>query len=188
MSDEKQLPAGPLANELATDYVRRVTASLGNPVPRSSTPTNETKLLGAEGKAVVQRARAWGQALLILVTALAAAVPLLMTAYRSLAEEARARAQAAKQLAEDGFQVTREAMVADRAAKAALERRVAEVEQAMRAGSPDPHRRLRGAVVHRPSPPVVPPAPPPRELPRNLDEAQRQVRAPAPPMPQAPRD
>jgi hypothetical protein len=191
MTDE-MLPAGPQPKELAVDYIRRVTASLGVPVTRLPTPSAETQTLGAEGKKVVQRARTWGQVLAIVATALAAVVPLAIGSYHSLADEAAARAQSAKQLAEDGYQVTREAVTTDRAARAALERRVAELEQALRAGSPDPHRRVRGATSRRPvSPLVVPATPAPRALPRDLDQAQRQVQrqvsAPPAPVPPPPR-
>ncbi len=183
MSDEKPPDPG----ELVADYMRRITAAHG--AVRVPTPTAETQTLGLEGKKVVQKARAWAQALGILVAALAAATPFVVTAYRSLAEEARVRAQAAKQLAEDGYQVTKEALQADRAAKAQLEKRVAELEQALRAGTPDPHRRLRGALARRP-PPVVAAVPVPRALPGNLDQAQRQLarKATAPEPPVSPHD
>jgi hypothetical protein len=186
MTDET-LPAGPQPKELAVDYVRRVTASLD--VPRPPTPSAETRTLGPDGKKVVQLTRTGAQVLIIVATALAAVVPLAIGSYHSLAEEARTRAQAAKQFAEDGYQVTREAFQTDRADRAALERRVAELELALRASSPDPHRRVRGAAVRRPvSPPVVPATPPPKALPRDLDQAQRQVQRQisAPPAPPAP--
>jgi hypothetical protein len=137
----------------------------------------------------VATARLWAKVVGILASAIVAAMFTIWTA----AGDAKARAQSAKQLAEDGYQVTKEAVQSDRAARAALERRVAELELALRAGSPDPHRRVRGAISRRPvSPLVVPATPPPRALPRDLDQAQRQVQRqvsapPAPPAPPPPR-
>jgi hypothetical protein len=173
MADET-LPAGPMPKELAVDYVRRVTASLGVPVTRLPAPSAETQTLGAEGKVVVQRARAWAQALAIVGAALAAAIPLAVSSYHALAEEARVRAKAAAQAAkaetqrvknesEAGYQVT--APVLEE-----YDRRLRALEMAQRrAGHP------------RPTPPRAP-----RVLPPDLAHALRQVSAAQVPLPPAP--
>lgn len=169
MGDEKQPPAPPpLPGETLPEYVRRNTAPLGSPVPRIPTPTDETKLIGEEGKKVVQRARAWGQALIIFVGALAAAIPVLVGAYRSAVEEARVRAQAAAAAAKvETQQVKNESEAGYQVARPVLEeydRRLRALELRDRA----PAQRRSGRP--RPAPP-----PPPKVLPPDLAQALRQV-------------
>lgn len=179
MGDEKQPPAPPplpLPGEGAVEYLRRTTAPLGTPiVPRIPTPTAETRTLGPEGKQVVQRARAWAQALGILVAALAAAIPLLVGAYRSAVEEARVRAQAAakeakvetqrvKNESEAGYQLSRP-LVEEH------ERRLAALE--LRCPPAPPHQRRGGRP--RPAPP-----PAPKVLPADLAQALKAVTRGAP--------
>lgn len=95
--------------------------------------------------------------------------------YNQAVNEARARAQSAKQLAEDGYQVQRHAVEA-------LQERVRVLEAAakrIQAETPPPRRRSR----------PLPPAPTVRvteakPLPKNLDMAKAVVSPPSLPSPQ----
>lgn len=164
MADEKQPPAPPpLPGELAVDYLRR------------TTPTDETKLLGDDGKKVVQRARAWGQAVIIFVGALAAAIPVVVSAYRSAVEEARVRAQAAaKEAKVETQKVKNESEAGYQVARPVLE----EYDRRLRALE----LRDRAAPAQRRGRPRPAP-PPPKVLPPDLAQALKAVTAAAPPAP-----
>jgi hypothetical protein len=176
MADEKQPPAPPpLPGETIPEYFRRNTAPLGTPIPpRTPTPTADTKLLGDDGKKVVQKARAWGQALGILVAALTAASSLLVGAYRDLAREAR------------------EARVAVQAAKVETQKVKNEAESGYQVARPvleEYDRRLRALELGRPPAPAQrrgrprPAPPPPKVLPPDLAQALKAVTRAATPAP-----
>lgn len=180
MADETLPPAPPpLPGETAPEYIRRITIPAGTPVLRAATPTDETKLLGDDGKKVVQKARAWGQALIIIVGALAAAIPLLVGAYRSAVDEvqrrAEARTQAQAQVAkvetqkvknesEAGYQVARPVILE-------YDRRL----RALESGRPPAPAQRRG----RPRPAPLPP----KVLPPDLAQALQAVTKGASPAP-----
>lgn len=134
--------------------------------------------LGKDGKRLIALAKTGAVVIGILATSIIGAV----TSYRAAATDAQLRVQAGKDKAEAGYQLTKEAVVSDRAERAALEKRVAALEARLVGLAPDPHRRLRGAMARRPP---VPLAPAPKALPADLDKAERQVYrgAPAPAVP-----
>lgn len=110
----------------------------------------------------VALAKLAGKAIGILGAAIIGLIPV----YRSVTADGEARAQAAKNKAEAGYQVTRQAMEA-------LEHRVLTLEQAAHAVQVAPPPR-KGA---RRTPPALPVAviAHPRVLPADLDKAERQV-------------
>ncbi len=185
MADEKLPPAPPpLPGETAPDYVRRITATAGTPVLRAATPTAETQILGPAGKKVVQSARAWAQALGILVAALAAAIPLLVGAYRSAVEEARVRAQAAAAVAAAAAKVDTQKVKNESEAGYQVARPVIEEYdrrlRALESGSPSAHRHSGRPRPASPPPKVVLPS----DLAQALKVVTKAAGAPAPAPPE----
>jgi hypothetical protein len=138
--------------------------------------TEEAKTLPPELQTWVRLARIGVGILAAAALAIAPAI----TAYRSAVGDAQVRTQQVKDKSEAGYQVTRPRLEA-------LEREVAEQGRILRqlAGQQHPAAR-RGSKPRLPPAVPPPPAPPPKALPHDLDQAQRQVYAPAPPPP-APR-
>lgn len=129
------------------------------------TPTDDAvKLLPEEEKRWFARASLLVKILTLVVPALAAVIGSGVLAYRSATDDAKVTTQAAKNKAEAGYQVTKEAMEA-------LEGRVLQLEQAQRQVVGDLHRR-RGAARRVP---VAVPAASAKVLPADLDKAEHQV-------------
>lgn len=111
-----------------------------------------------------------------VIAILAAAIVSAVTAIRAASYDAQEKAQAAKNKAEAGYQVTRAAMEA-------IEHRVLVLEQAARQAQQPAKKGTRKPA------PVVPVTvtPRPKPLPGDLDKAEKQVYrgAPSPPPPDA---
>lgn len=104
------------------------------------------------------------------------------TANHAASGDGEARAQAAKQLAEDGYQDVRKRVTA-------LEKQVWVLETAARAIQVAAPPRRTGARRAPPAPAIIPVTvtPRPKPLPANLDEVQRQINRPNPAPPAAPK-
>lgn len=112
---------------------------------------------------------------------LASAIVAAVVSYRTAVGDFQARAQVVKDKSEAGYQVSRDALQAH-------DRRLAELELLVRRLAAQQHPDARRGSRPRPvSPPVVPATPAPKALPRDLDQAQRQVYAPPAPAPPSPR-
>lgn len=92
--------------------------------------------------------------------------------YRTASTETQARVQSSKNKSEAGYQVTRQAVEALEQRVLVLEERAHKAEVATAKAKP-PRPAHRGGLPAPPAPP--PPAPPAKQLPANLDVAERQV-------------
>lgn len=139
--------------------------------------TDDIRPLGNGGRVDwVTLAKVAAKVIGIVTTAIIAAI----VAYQTAISDAQIRAQAAKQLAEDGYQVTRPVVDGH-------DRRIRELEATVRALSAQQHPPARRGSKPRPLPTPAPVTPtPPKALPKDLDQAQRQILAkPAPLAPRA---
>jgi hypothetical protein len=120
----------------------------------------------------VGAAKKIAKVLLVLAPALGGAV----TSYRTAATDTRERVQATKNKSEAGYQVTRQAVEALEQRVLVLEERAHKAEVAVAKAKP-PRTAHRG--IGLPAPPAPPPPSPlpqrVKQLPSNLDLAERQV-------------
>jgi hypothetical protein len=111
---------------------------------------------------------------------LASAIVAAVVSYRTAVGDFQARAQTVKDKSEAGYQVSKDALQAH-------DKRLAELELLVRRLAAQQHPDARRGSRPRALPPAPAAPSPPKALPRDLDQAQRQVYAPAAPPPPPPR-
>ena len=132
---------------------------------------DDIRPLGLGGRfSPVAAAKMAAKVIAVITPALIGAV----SAYKSATSETQVRVQSSKNKSEAGYQVTRQAVEALEQRVLVLEERAHRAELAAAKAKP-PRPTHRGGLPAPPAPPPPPSAPMAKQLPANLDVAERQV-------------